>query len=111
MVNEGDLLWTPGADFARGTNMARYMDWLAAERGLRFDGYEALRQWSVEDADAFWASIWQWCGVRHDGSAARVTDGAPMPHTRWFPDARVNYAEHVLRHADGASAAHPRSTT
>ena len=45
--------------------------------------------------------------MRHDGSAARVTDGAPMPHTRWFPDARVNYAEHVLRHADGASAAHP----
>lgn len=107
MVNEGDLLWTPGADFVRGTNMARYMDWLAAERGLRFDGYEALRQWSVNEADAFWASIWQWCGVRHDGSAARVTDGAPMPHTRWFPDARVNYAEHVLRHAASASAAQP----
>ncbi|MBS0294198.1 MAG: acetoacetate--CoA ligase [Proteobacteria bacterium] len=107
MVNEDDLLWTPGADFVRGTNMARYLDWLAAERGLRFDGYEALRQWSVEEADAFWASIWQWCGVRHDGSAARVTDGAPMPHTRWFPDARVNYAEHVLRHAAQADAAQP----
>lgn len=107
MVNEGDLLWTPSESFARGTNIARYMDWLAAQRGRRFDGYEALRQWSVDEADAFWASIWQWCGVQHDGSAARVTDGAPMPHTRWFPDARVNYAEHVLRHAASASAAHP----
>ncbi|WP_198971942.1 acetoacetate--CoA ligase [Xylophilus sp. ASV27] len=107
MVNEGDLLWTPSASFARGTNIARYMDWLAAERGLRFDGYEALRQWSVDETDAFWSSIWQWCGVRHDGSAVRVTDGAPMPHTRWFPDARVNYAEHVLRHADSAGTAHP----
>ncbi len=107
MVNEGDLLWTPGEPFARGTHMARYMDWLAAERGLRFADYEALRQWSVAESDGFWSSIWQWCAVRHDGSADRVTDGTSMPHTRWFPDARVNYAEHVLRHAASADAAHP----
>lgn len=107
MVNEGDLLWTPAESFVRGTNMARYMRWLGSERGLHFDDYEALRRWSVEETDAFWSSIWHWCGVQHDGSAAPVTNGASMPHTRWFPEARVNYAEHVLRHAASASAAHP----
>lgn len=87
--------------------MARFMEWLAAERGLNMDGYEALRQWSVDEPDAFWSSIWQWCEVQHDGDAERVSDGAPMLRTRWFPDARVNYAEHVLRHAARADAQHP----
>ena len=107
MVNEGDLLWTPTAPFARGTNMARYLDWLAADCDRRLDGYDALWHWSVDAPESFWSSIWRWCGVQYDGAAERVTDGAPMPHTRWFPDARVNYAEHVLRHAAHADAAHP----
>lgn len=107
MVNEGDLLWTPSAEFMQASQMARYMAWLASRRGRPFEHYEALRQWSVAEPDAFWASIWQWCEVRHDGCADRVTDGAPMPHTRWFPDAQLNYAEHVLRHAAQADAAHP----
>ena len=47
MVNEGDLLWTPGESFARGTNMARYMEWLTDERVRHFVDYESLRRWSV----------------------------------------------------------------
>ncbi|SDC97095.1 acetoacetate--CoA ligase [Paraburkholderia lycopersici] len=108
MVNEGELLWKPDETFTRNSNLARYMDWLARDRDLVFENYEALWHWSVREPDAFWSSIWTWHDVQHDGSALRVTDGAPMPHTRWFPDARVNYAEHVLRnaaHADPTLAA------
>ncbi|MBZ5790621.1 acetoacetate--CoA ligase [Burkholderia contaminans] len=114
MVNEGELLWTPGETFVRGSNLARYIDWLAADRDLHFADYGALWRWSTREPDAFWASIWQWYDVRYDGSSKRVTDGAPMPHTRWFPDARVNYAEHVLQnaaHADAAPAFHYASET
>lgn len=106
MVNEGDWLWSPGESRVRGSRLTDYLGWLARERGQALDGYAALWLWSVEQPDAFWGSIWQWCEVLHDGSAERVTDGAPMPHTRWFPDARVNYAEHVLRHAERADPAH-----
>ena len=80
------------------------MDWLGEARGQPCHDYAALHRWSVQQPDAFWRSIWDWCGVRYDGDATRVTDGAPMPHTRWFPDARVNYAEHVLRHEEQAEA-------
>lgn len=107
MVKEGELLWTPDEAFVRGSGLARYMGWLAATRGLTFADYHALWRWSVAEPDAFWSSIWEHYGVLHDGSATRVTDGAPMPHTRWFPDAGVNYAEHVLRHAAQAHARHP----
>ncbi len=105
MVKEGDWLWTPDAQAVARSNLRIYLDWLARERGLRLEDYAALWDWSVRQPEAFWSSIWQWCGVLHDGSAARVTDGAGMPHTRWFPDARVNYAEHVLRHAAQADPA------
>ncbi|MBN3820188.1 acetoacetate--CoA ligase [Paraburkholderia sp. Se-20369] len=104
MTKESELLWTPSEAFARGSNLARYLDWLAADRDRAFPDYDALWRWSVREPDAFWASIWEWYDVQYDGSARRVTDGAPMPHTRWFPDARVNYAEHVLRHAARADA-------
>ena len=108
MVNEGELMWTPGETVARDSNITRYLDWLATDRDLQFADYDALWRWSVREPDAFWSSIWQWFNVKYDGCAQRVTDGAPMPGTRWFPDARVNYAEHVLQnvaHADAASPA------
>jgi len=107
MVNEGELMWTPGETVARGSNIARYLDWLATDRDLQFADYDALWRWSVREPDAFWSSIWQWFNVKYDGCAQRVTDGAPMPGTRWFPDARVNYAEHVLQNAAHVDAAYP----
>jgi acetoacetyl-CoA synthetase len=37
-----------------------YQEWLQANRGLSFDSYDALWQWSVTDLDAFWQSIWDY---------------------------------------------------
>ncbi|AEI82266.1 acetoacetyl-coenzyme A synthetase AcsA (plasmid) [Cupriavidus necator N-1] len=107
MVTEGELMWTPDETFTRGSNIARFMRWLAAHRDLAFADYDALRRWSIDEADAFWRAVWEYYDVQHDGSAQRVTNGAPMPDTRWFPDARVNYAEHLLRHAAHADPTHP----
>ena len=44
--------------------MARYRHWLHEQRGLNFPDYEALRQWSVRDIDAFWQSIWDYFDLR-----------------------------------------------
>jgi acetoacetyl-CoA synthetase len=96
-VTEGQLLWTPSAEFASGTNVARYLRWLG-ERGIRHDGYESLRRWSVSDPAAFWGTIWDYFDVDSAHPYERVIGGGPMPRTRWFPGARVNLAQHVLRH-------------
>jgi len=85
-----------------------YQDWLARERGLRFDDYDALWQWSVTDLDAFWRSIWDFFGVESPTPFSAVLAEDRMPGARWFPGAQVNYAQHLLRHADAAHAAgHP----
>jgi acetoacetyl-CoA synthetase len=85
-----------------------YQNWLAAEHGLRFDDYDALWRWSVTDLDAFWRSIWDHFGVESPTPFAAVLAEDRMPGARWFPGAQVNYAQHLLRHADPAHAAgHP----
>jgi acetoacetyl-CoA synthetase len=82
-----------------------YQDWLRSQRGLSFDSYEALWHWSTSDLDAFWQSIWDYFDLQSPTPHRVVCDGAPMPHTRWFVGAQVNYARQVLRHVEPAHAA------
>ncbi|HEX2356751.1 MAG TPA: acetoacetate--CoA ligase [Micromonosporaceae bacterium] len=93
----GDVLWRPPADVLERSRMGDYLRWLRAERGLGFDTYGALWQWSVDDLPAFWRSIWDYFGVMPHAEPDEVMSGGEMPGTRWFPGAALNYAEHVLR--------------
>jgi acetoacetyl-CoA synthetase len=81
------------------------MTWLETERGRTFDGYRDLWRWSTEDLPGFWQSIWDYYEVvAHEPPAAVLGDMA-MPGTRWFPGARLNFAEHVLRQGGGGDVA------
>jgi len=92
------LLWKPSERFLGGTNHARYLRWLADERGRDFpiEDYDALWRWSVEDLEGFWRSIWDHFGVVADGDPSTVLPSRDMPGTDWFPDTRLSYAEHVF---------------
>ena len=77
--------------------MTRYMRWLAAERGQRFDGYEALWEWSVTELEEFWASIWEFFEVAGldrllRGSVAARDAGRPVVSGR-----RAELREHIFR--------------
>jgi acetoacetyl-CoA synthetase len=98
-------LWDPPAALVERARMTEYMRWLAAERGLAFDGYHDLWRWSVEDLEAFWASIWDFFEVRADGDRDRVLGSREMPGAEWFPGTRLNYAEHVFAEVDDAEPA------
>jgi acetoacetyl-CoA synthetase len=77
--------------------MGRYLAWLEAKRDLAFEGYDNLWRWSVDEPGAFWHTVWDHFEVI--ASAPPTTDlaDARMPGARWFPGARLNYAEHALR--------------
>jgi acetoacetyl-CoA synthetase len=92
----GDVLWRPPADLHASTEIGRYMTWLRARRGLEFADYDALWRWSVEDLEAFWASIWEFYEIRAHAPYERVLADARMPGAQWFPGARLNYAEHLV---------------
>jgi acetoacetyl-CoA synthetase len=99
------VLWEPSEELREGSALARYMRWLADERGVRVDGYDELWRWSVEDLEGFWASIWDHFGVRASTPYERVLGSREMPGAEWFPGARLSYAEHVFRDRDDAAVA------
>jgi acetoacetyl-CoA synthetase len=97
-VTEGELLWTPDPADAAASTVARFMRWLAAERGRSFTTYEELRRWSVSDLDGFWCAVWEFFEVHSTQPYERVLSSREMPGAVWFAGSRVNYAEHLLRH-------------
>ncbi len=96
----GELLWEPSAELVERSRLRELMDWLERERGLRFGGYHELWQWSVDDLDGFWSAIWEFFEVQADGAAEPVLGSRGMPGAEWFPNAALNYAEHVFRGRD-----------
>ena len=82
-----------------------YQDWLRDTRGLTFDSYDALWQWSVTDLDAFWQSIWDYFELQSPTPHSAVLAKNTMPGAQWFPGAQANYAHQALRHVDAAHAA------
>ena len=95
-----EVLWEPGAELMERSAMARYMCWLARERGLHLPDYAALWRWSVSELEDFWASVWEFFDVRASQPAERVLGERSMPGAQWFPGVRLSYAEHVFRDKD-----------
>jgi len=82
-----------------------YRRWLAEQRGLSFDNYESLRQWSVTELDSFWRTIWGYFDLQSATPFDAVLAQRKMPGAVWFPGAMVNYAHQVFRHVAPAHAA------
>jgi acetoacetyl-CoA synthetase len=111
-AREGDLLWTPSPDRVERANITAFTRWLGRERGRRFDGYQELWQWSVTDLDGFWQAVWDYCGIEASTPPTAVLGARTMPGADWFPGARLNYAQHVLRHErPGQDALYHQSET
>lgn len=100
-----EVLWAPRPDQIKPTRLTAYMEWLSANKGLTFASYDTLWQWSVDELEPFWQSIWDYFDVQADGSCQPVLGDSTMPGAQWFPNARLNYAEHVFRCASDARPA------
>jgi acetoacetyl-CoA synthetase len=96
-IREGELLWTPSAAQVEDANLTRFAQWLALDRGLHFDSYDAMWRWSVRELEEFWQAMWDYFGIESSAEHARVLGKRSMPGAEWFPGARLNYAQHVLR--------------
>jgi acetoacetyl-CoA synthetase len=98
-------LWQPTQETIANANLSAFMR-LANERfGLAYADYDSLWRWSIERRDQFWQALWDFCGVIASRTSARVVvDADAMPGARWFPQARLNFAENLLRRQDDTVA-------
>jgi acetoacetyl-CoA synthetase len=92
-------MWTPSPERVERSNMTRYLRWLREQRGLHLGSYDELWRWSVDDLDAFWASIWDFFEVGGPAPSPAVAERR-MPGASWFPGAALNHAELSLRRQD-----------
>ena len=98
-------LWSPSPDRIAAANLTRFMQEVGAQQGMSFDGYDALYDWSIDQPEAFWRAIWDFCGVIGDGpGAVALADGDKMPGAQFFPEAKINFAENLLRRRDDSDA-------
>ncbi|HEX8988086.1 MAG TPA: acetoacetate--CoA ligase [Rhodocyclaceae bacterium] len=103
-MNPRSPIWQPSPERIAASRLAAFMAEAQARWNRRFDGYAALHRWSVEQPEEFWTSVWQFCGVRGEMGGRVVVDGDRMPGARWFPEARLNFAENLLRRRDEGAA-------
>ncbi len=94
-------LWRPSAERVANSNLKRFTDYVVDQHGADGSDYAALHRWSVAHRDEFWDAVWDFAGVvaRQKGHSV-VENGDLMPGARWFPEARLNFAENLLRRRD-----------
>lgn len=93
-------IWRPDEFTADLCNIEDYKRWLASNLNVAFSSYQELWEWSVDDTKVFWKSIADYFKVIFHSDYSEVHDDAPMPFTKWFDGATLNYAEHVFRSKD-----------
>jgi acetoacetyl-CoA synthetase len=103
-MESDEPIWTPSLFRIADANLTRFMSFAAA-RGADAADYGALYDWSVAKPAAFWEALFDFAGVIGDrGSGPVLADGDRMPGARWFPGARLNFAENLLRGPDAGPA-------
>ena len=95
------LLWQPSEERIKSTNMYRFMMFINERYNKDFTEYAPLYQWSIDNIPEFWASMWEFAGIKASEPYTQVVDDvAKMPGARWFQGAKLNFAENLLRYRD-----------
>ena len=98
-------LWVPSEDKIKNANMGRFIEFVNKKHGKNIRTYDELHQWSVDSIPDFWAAIWDFAGVKASKRWDQIVeDLKKFPGTKWFPGARLNFAENLLRYRDDRTA-------
>jgi len=103
--NVEEPLWRPSKQRIAQANLTAFMAAIREEWGVALSHYAALYEWSIREKERFWQSVWSFCEVRSETRGRVILeDGQRMPGARWFPEARLNFAENLLRRRDQGEA-------
>src|SRR2546425_4930361 len=98
-------LWTPSEDNVREANLTKFIALVNQKYGLKIKSYPELHRWSVDKVSDFWSAVWDYTGIVSSRRFEKVVDNlSNFPGAKWFPGARLNFAENLLRHRDDSVA-------
>ena len=93
-------LWEPTEENIQNANLTRYMQWLSERLNRAFDSYDQLYQWSVNNIESFWETIWDFTEIIHSRPYGSVRGGSDIWNSVWFDGSRLNFAENLLLYRD-----------
>ncbi|MGC8491816.1 MAG: acetoacetate--CoA ligase [Syntrophobacteraceae bacterium] len=98
-------LWKPSEKRIRESNMYRFMQSVNLAHETYFADYDDLYRWSIDNLESFWSEVWRFVAITPSLRNERVIDDpTKMPGAHWFPEARLNFAENLLRYRDEKTA-------
>ncbi|HSN46761.1 MAG TPA: acetoacetate--CoA ligase [Casimicrobiaceae bacterium] len=89
-------LWQPSPERIARARLTEFAARLAAAHGAAFPDYAALWRWTVDNKADFWKAVWDYAGIVGEAGTRVLVDADRMPGARFFPDARLNFAENLL---------------
>ena len=98
-------LWSPSEQAIEQAQLTQFARQVVRKRHLDLNSYADFYQWSIGRPEDFWSDVWEFCGLiaSRKGSTVLV-DGDKMPGAKWFPEARLNIAENMMRRGDRGDA-------
>ena len=100
-----DPLWTPSQDQIENSNLSGFIEFMAQNYEKTFQNYDELYHFSILDTENFWKAVWQYGNVYGDmGDAPYLINGDKMPGGQFFPNARLNFAQNLIKKNDGTDA-------
>ncbi|MDP6684359.1 MAG: acetoacetate--CoA ligase [Candidatus Marinimicrobia bacterium] len=97
----GKIIWKPKKNQVLSSQMWSFLQGINKKNSTQLKDYQELYSWSVDNPSMFWEFIWEFCDVIHSQPYSQIVDNISCkPGAKWFPSARLNFAENLLRFKD-----------
>ena len=91
------VIWSPSDERVKSSQMYKFMKNINEKYNINLDGFIQLHNWSIENKSDFWSSIWDFFNIKGSkGMEPYIDQINEMPGSKFFPNAKVNYAENML---------------
>jgi len=98
-------LWEPSEEMKKNSNMTGFIEEVNKKYNKQISNYEELYDWSINALEDFWASLWDYLGIKASKDYDFVVDDPKkMPGAKWFSGAKLNFAENLLKYRDDRTA-------
>lgn len=104
MIENDSPLWRPAAENVERSKMHKFKTHIEAKYNVTLADYPAFHKWSVDNAEIFWSEYWDYAGIIGDKTGPVLINKDDLERAKFFPEAKINYAENMLKRRDDAPA-------
>lgn len=104
-ASQSPIIWTPTDEMVKQSNITAFIQCIEKDWGTKLINSQELYDFSITEMEKFWSSLWDYSGVIASNKGDIILlNGDKMPGAKWFPEAKLNFAENLLRRRDDDTA-------